>query len=345
MRNDLIRLIARDLGIPFSTENERLRQIVYSSAGKMALASLWEQEDGEKTVSIEYFKSRLQRTFDAFCDIFPLELRLSDDRSGLIGDIYDIYRRTGHFYHQNKKISPAAPASAPLEKISLLRGVSPASRTRMSGLSFYTVRSNIASGSPSLVAAMFGLPLQPTEEYLRELTEGWEWEPLNDGWLESTEFLRLEPPFSRGYWQPTPYYDKALALGRNGEFNKTYFFYRYEDGRFLRKVIPEWRVRDFRAESSSSNGEYRRIAAALLKANRTLPQVNVTISGGMADVKPGYRFPPAEEDFFRLYSWPTNYDITEKEPQVFRRKMTLCVYSAFKAQMEASGYCFVEDNQ
>lgn len=49
MINDLIVSIGRQLNIPQSDDNEWVCRVVYSVAGQMALASLWDHtEDGRK---------------------------------------------------------------------------------------------------------------------------------------------------------------------------------------------------------------------------------------------------------------------------------------------------------
>lgn len=81
-----------------------------------------------------------------------------------------------------------------------------------------------------------------------------------------------------------------------------------------------------------------RIAAALLKRYGALPEIKATASGDLMEVKLGYRLPPPEEAFFKLYSWPARYDA----PQVFTRTMARQVYPVFKHGLETIGYCFVE---
>ena len=60
-------------------------------------------------------------------------------------------------------------------------------------------------------------------------------------------------------------------------------------------------------------------------------------------LKVGYRLPPSEEEFFKLYSWPMQYDFTTNPLQVFTRTMAKQVYPMFKHELESIGYCFVEE--
>ena len=71
MTNDLITTIGRQLNIAKSTENEQLCQIVYSIAGQMALASLWDRTEDNTSISIQHFKKRIAQIFDAYQSLFP----------------------------------------------------------------------------------------------------------------------------------------------------------------------------------------------------------------------------------------------------------------------------------
>ena len=92
MTNDLIISIGKQLNIPRSDDNEWVCQIVYSVAGQMALASLWDHSDGSDSISIQHFKSRIAQIFDAYGDIYPeIKFLLPEDRTILIDEIYSIY--------------------------------------------------------------------------------------------------------------------------------------------------------------------------------------------------------------------------------------------------------------
>ena len=133
-------------------------------------------------------------------------------------------------------------------------------------------------------------------------------------------------------------------MARYGAPNKIYVFYRWIDGHFEQKSISAWRVDDFRTVGQPGYGEYRRISCALLDAAQQLPPIAVKAANNhIVSIKLGYRLPPAEEDFFKLYSWPINYDITPQRSQVFQRDMSESVYLVFKQHLESIGYCFVEE--
>lgn len=337
MTDDLIASIGKQLNIPKSDENGWICRVVYSIAGQMALASLWDHAEDGSSVSIQHFKSRIEQIFDAYESIYP-KTGFPPDKTDLIEEMYSIYLRNGFFYHSAYQISPAVPANGGNDGLVLHRGSAPDAKLFMSGLGFYSVQ-NLTSDRT--ISSMFGLQEQSFESYLGELLEHDEWEPID--WPDSAEFLRLDPPFTRGYWQQVPEKDGRISLVRYGEPNRIFAFYRYDHGVHLQKPIPEWRMQDYFSNNSGNYGEYRRIAISLLTKYSALPQIKAKVSRELIEIKLGYRLPPSEEDFFKLYSWPVRYDFTAKTPPVFTRIMAKQIYPVFKHELESIGYCFVEE--
>lgn len=340
MEDELLSSICKQLNIPQISNPQWICQAIYSVAGKMALASLWDHAEDESIISVQHFKGRAAQIFDAYTSLYPQTVRLfSENREDLIQDIYDIYRRTGHFYHTAYKISPAVVSQCKVGNVVLSRGVSPGSKHFMSGLGFYDIGSNQEHETKSL-AEMFDLQTQPMSDYLQELLQG-EWASVE--WPDRTEYLRLDPPFSSRYWKEQPDADGRISLARYGDPNRIYIFYQYKGGHFWQKPIPEWRVNDFRTHGKTGYGEYRRIALALLNLYNQIPVSTAKLTGSLVEIHLGYRLPPAEEDFFRLYSWPSNFDLSPELTQPFRRLMAAAVYPAFKQQLETIGYHFLEE--
>jgi len=220
MKNDLIETIGEQLNIP-KTEADWTNQVVYSAAGQLALASLWDHSEDEEFVSIQHFKNRIAQIFDAYEDIQPkVKYAFPNDKSILINEMYSIYMRNGFLYHSVYKISPAAPRIAVHGTLCLHRGSSPDEKLFMSGLGFYSFQKNIPN---SEVADTFGLQKQSFESYLDELLRDGEWETIE--WPENAEFLKIDPPFKKGYWQQSPNKDERISLARYGEPNKIFVFY------------------------------------------------------------------------------------------------------------------------
>lgn len=63
MGNELIISIGRQLNIPGKVDNEWMCRVIYSIAGQMGLASLWDYDEDEDTVSIQHFKERIAEIF------------------------------------------------------------------------------------------------------------------------------------------------------------------------------------------------------------------------------------------------------------------------------------------
>ena len=155
--------------------------------------------------------------------------------------------------------------------------------------------------------------------------------------------MYLGPSFRLGYWKQTPDKDGRISLARYGEPSKVYAFYRYCNGQYQQKAIPAWKTQDFSHSYPGSYGEHARIMSALLKSYDMLPPVRVSSAGDLVDIKIGYRLPPSEEDFFKLYSWPVRYNFPIRSPQIFTRRMAKEVYPVFRHVLESIGYCFAEE--
>lgn len=341
MKEELISEISRQLNIMQDSGAESLCKAIYSATGKMALASLWDHPENENFVSIQHFKKRAAKTLAAYLAIYPKAgVYFSEDLSGIIEDIYETYRRNGFFYHSSHRLFSAAPSIGGMEQCTLYRGVPPDQKCCMSGLGLYGVRRD-TNPSDKSVAEMFNMQTQPFHVYLQEVLRSNSWSKAN--WPEDAEFLRIASPFSRGYWKSNPDKTDNISMVRYGFPNKLYAFYRWRDGIFEQKPIPAWRIDDFRTIGQSGSGEYRRIACALLDHIGQLPPILVSFKDWIARIKLGYRLPPAEEDFFKLYSWPINYDVTPKTPQVFQREMSVMVYPILRQHLESIGYRFLEE--
>lgn len=340
MKNDLMDSIRLQLNIPHSSNDDWICQTVYSVAGQMALASLWDRDEDSESVSIKHLKLRMRQIFDAYKSLFPhVRYTLPEDMTVLLEEIYQVYLHNGFMYHSADHVSPCIPCVASWNNLTLHRGFSPDTNLFMSGLGFYSLK-----GMPSgeSFANMFALQQQSFESYLEELLTNSEWESIV--FPENTEFLLLDQPFSRGYWKREPDRDGRISLARYGEPNKIFLFYHFDGERYWQKQIPMWRLQDFYDNKPTKLDEYRRIAIALLMRYGTMPPIKVHMHGDLYEINLGYRLPPSEEFFYKLYSWPIRYDFSASEPQVFVRKMSKYVYPMFKHELETMGYCFVEES-
>ena len=95
MGNELIISIGRQLNIPGKVDNEWMCRVIYSIAGQMGLASLWDYDEDEDTVSIQHFKERIAEIFAAYEELYPsIKFIFPEKKSDLIDEIYHIYLRS-----------------------------------------------------------------------------------------------------------------------------------------------------------------------------------------------------------------------------------------------------------
>lgn len=337
MENTLIHEISRELNIKqcSDTETEWYYRLIYSALGKIALASLWDYPENNNFVSIQHLKSKINKSLEAFLSIYPeLQDIIKQNHNQLIDNIYSIYKRTGYLYHSPNKISPSISVSANGNNITFYRTSNPNIKVWMSGLGLYSSIKNLDTDLS--LKNMFELQDKSMETVLNDFLSQNDW--YSKDWPSQTQFLRITPPFTQGYWKEIP--DKngiiSLARYRYGHIKSIYVFYKYENGRPFQKLIPDWQIQDFRSDKFN-NGEYRRIANALLMHNDTRPIIQAKIDTNLVLIDVGYRLPPTEEDFFQLYSWPTNNDSLN-----FKRKMEKSVYFEFKNILKTIGYKITE---
>lgn len=191
MGNELIISIGRQLNIPGKVDNEWMCRVIYSIAGQMGLASLWDYDEDEDTVSIQHFKERIAEIFAAYEELYPsIKFIFPEKKSDLIDEIYHIYLRSGFFYHSAYRISPAVPSFATYNNLTICRGSSPDVQLFMSGLGYYSRQKSSADKS---IAEVFGLQNQGLEDYLGGLLGDGEWVPID--WPDSAEFMYLGPSF------------------------------------------------------------------------------------------------------------------------------------------------------
>ena len=87
MKDQLISEISKQLNIAETAGTESLCKAIYSTTGKMALASIWDHPEDEKFVSIQHFKKRAAQVLGAYLSIYPeAGHRFPLDRSGIIED-------------------------------------------------------------------------------------------------------------------------------------------------------------------------------------------------------------------------------------------------------------------
>ena len=341
---DLLATIAAELNIKrgnTETADNFKARIIYSVVCRLSYASLWDNST-DSTVSIQHFKNKVEELLKTYLEIYP-EVKISEN---LPEEIYDLYLKTGNFYHKPNNISASMFSAAKQENILFLRGITPRQEVFMSGAGFYLPSNYEKNFEPSKFKdfpEMFLLQDKTLQDFWNEIIAeaNWKVAELN----EDAQFLRMSPPFNRGYWQNSPISDGRISLARSGEIEpRNYFLYKFEGKKFLRSCLPQWKIYDeFFSSADYDNfrgGIYRQIACACLENYKVLPPIKFKIDGMTVQTKFEYLPPPAELYLWTLYSWAKDFSIL---PSNFERVSDKGVFFALKKVFEEIGYRFVEE--
>lgn len=362
---ELARTIARDVGYAFpvcgSVSAWDYCALFYSATARLALNSVWdgsENEDGQQTV--EHFKNRIIETLYAYATSVPqfrqgLGVKGIERLREIAEEVFQLYWQTGCIYRSSSEKAHrilAAPAKrVDFNQVTFLRGVVPGQKVKMCGAGCY-VSGEV--GNVDEACRFWGFGEKVFDSLLEDVAASLEWKPMSN--VEYIEYLNTDiRPGRRSYWDPS-YCDKdgLLSLARYGQKGtETYVLYRMgRDGVGTMAVLPGWRY-----DHPWGNGvgadyttkEYLRLAAAALSARGHLPKIKHVVEGGYVRVDLGYLLPVAEENFFRLYSWPSNFAHigqavkmdNDNFDQQISRVMSVEVFQAFRKMMEYQGYAFV----
>ena len=303
-------------------------RIMYSAWGHMTLASLYDVMEDNVPVSVVHFNQRFLNLFDSYLEMYPETRGLfSTSREDLKDKVYRIYHDTGHFYHTPHRIAPAIPASACEGDITFFRGSPITEGVKRSGLGSYYAKS---IETPMSLNDMFHLPKS-------SLKDRWEMQVKNAKWRRidfpvGTEFLRMAPPFTRGYWDKTMASPDVASLARTGtEGAQLYYIYRRTVNGMEAMQLPEWSV---------EKQENRTLSNECLAYENNLPPTKYHLDGPIVRLKLQYLLPPKELTMIQLYSWPRSFqNITSP----FNYIMDKRIFFSIKEVLELIGYQFVEE--
>ena len=82
-----------------TAENFKAR-IIYSAICRLSYASLWDNS-ADSTISVRHFKDKIDELLKIYLELYP-EVKISENLSA---EIYDLYLKTGNFYHKSHRIS------------------------------------------------------------------------------------------------------------------------------------------------------------------------------------------------------------------------------------------------
>jgi len=301
-------------------------RIVYSIIGRMAIASLFDTPD-DGNVSIIHMKRRIVELISNYKKMYPeIVSEIASDENVFADEIYDIYLKTGCIYHEPNRIVQAVPNSGLLGDIVLTRGFELQKKQRVSGLGTYVV----GESSPNSAFNFSRLDNHPLSSRWNQVTDSLSW--IDFEYAGTIEYLRMNAPYTRGYWIDKPYDNGDISILRTTE-NGTplYYFYVVNGGEMKVCPIPQWRT---------GNSEYRTISNACLAHYEKLPPTQYYYDGDIVHLRFQYLLPPEELNLIKLYSWPEHMLII---PSDFKRISSTAVFMGIKDLLSDLGYEFVEE--
>ena len=307
-------------------ENDWKTRLIYSICGMMAYASLWDDSE-EEPVSIVHLKRKVKDTLLNYKTMYPeLSLNLPFNAEELQDEIANLFLNTGIAYHRPNRIAPSMPHEESYGNLVFQRGIALESISCVSGIGFYSKR-NVFTSSEGL-RAMFGLEHRDLEELWTETISSASWKTGLAIGL-NTEYLRLTPPFSRGYWVDRPETNGRISLLRTGmKGSQLYFLYRYSGNILEVSPLPNWQVEDY---------NYRSLACACLLHYDAFPPIKYDADGDLIHLQMNYLLPPRELELLKLYSWP---EVCTSLPSNFKRKLPADVFKAIMMVLMDEGYTF-----
>ena len=307
------------------TADEWKTRLVYSICGMMAYASLW--DDTEESISIVHLRRRIRSILGSYKSLYPELLgTLPQNSEELEEEITNQFLSAGVVYHRPNRIVASKKHEEHFGGVLFQRGIALDNISCVSGIGFYSKQ----DGGTNLnnIKTMFGLEQENLQTLWQATlsTVSWKSKPSFEF---GTEYLRLKPPFSRGYWVNEPDKTGTISILRTGmKGSQLYYLYRYVNAVLEVSPLPQWQVENY---------SYRALACACLWNYGTLPPIEYFEDGALVHIRMNYLLPPRELEFLKCYSWP---EICTALPCNFRRKLSVEVFAAIKNILSDEGYEF-----
>lgn len=308
------------------TENDWKTRLVYSVCGMMAYASLWDDAE-EEPVSMVHLKRKVSSMLASYKSMYPeLSGSLPDASEELEDELANLFLSAGVVYHCPKRIAPSMKREEPFRGILFQRGIALDSISCVSGIGFYARQDGAAN--PDRIKAMFGLGQDNLQALWCAALSAASWR-VGLSFEDNTEYLRVKPPFSQGYWVDRPDTTGAVSILRTGmRGSQQYYLYRCSGTAIEASPLPQWQVESY---------NYRSLACACLSAHGTLPPIEYFEDGAIVHLRMDYLLPLRELALLKLYSWP---EICTLLPCDFERKLSTEVFIAIKNILSSEGYGF-----
>lgn len=325
-------IIAKELNIgkeKFEKDVEWYRRVVYSAVGRMALATLWNENDkGE--ISVRSLKRTTYELLKAYESIVP-EINSTSNYGEctvmLCDSILSTMESAGFFYHRADYYRIAKTKNIKMGEVNFCRGIYATESCYMSGLGAYTKVANAEENEGTF------LGLEKPQFVLQKLIEPASWRDCNFE-KEKVEYLKMEEPFNKGYWMGQPNFKFQYSLARINErdaFLQTYYLVRNTSDGMKAAELPTW---------VSEDRNYTVLSTALLQYYQQMPHVIIKHGEEIAKIEIEYRLHPDVENLILAYSWPQRYD-GENGP--FSRIIPKSLSGTFKKILVDTGYNVRED--
>lgn len=330
--NSYLENVLSDIGIPKGlkeSENSFYLRLLYSSICRLAYASLFDKADDGIAVSVEYFKSRINDTIEAYKAMYP-EL-VSEIDPDFCDAIFYLFEAGGLLYHSPKRVSPPKLSRCKMEKVCLLRGQSLSESVKMSGAMSFTNTKLITSKDN--IFRFFLINDMNMEELWNKIVSKAVWGKY-EGSESNLEYLRTIK-FYYGYWSKEKISDGTISIARNKEniLSKLYYLYKIEDGILFVSQISTALV---------SEQAYRDLTNANLYFIDTLPKIMYYDDGAIVHTKLKYLLPKAETVMYLICSFPCSFSDV-KDTLSSKRIFDKNIFEVFRTTLEHKGYKFEED--
>lgn len=332
--NGLLTEIAKNLHISQGDTEKEIEykcRIIYSAVGRLAYASLLDLLEEDVPVSVTHFKRRIEKSMGYYLNIYSETEALIPNTAEIVSEfseeMYELFLKTGQFYHSPHRLSPAVYEYAAVNNILFTRGAALADETATSGLGTYRHISGDCSEIYDVIR-MFGLAEGKFYSYWKSVISNANWR-TSDLSCEA-EYLNHDLSYVMQYWIDQAIQDGTVSMMRTKD-KALYYLYKFENNKLFVHQLPDWQTQ---------NEENRALTNGCLYSYGKLPASTFRIDGNLVYFNIGYLYPPAEMNFIKLYSWPKHFSGKNK---VFCRVFSKEVFFSIKIIFETIGYIFVEE--
>ena len=273
-------IIAKELNIgkdKFEKDVEWYRRVVYSAVGRMALATLWNENDkGEISVrSLKRTTYELLKAYESMVPEINSMLDYGECTVMLCDSILSTMESAGFFYHRAEYYRIAKTKHIKMGKVKFCRGIGATESCYMSGLGAYTKATDADEYDESFLNN-----LEKPQFVLQKLIKSASWREC-DFEKEKVEYLKMEEPFKKGYWmgQPNSQFQYSLARTKESEtFVQTYYLVKNTSDGMKVAELPTWisEERNHTLLSTALLQRYKRMPCANCSATKDRVEIDAT---------------------------------------------------------------------